>query len=416
MRVLWVKTELLHPMDKGGRIRTYHMLSEISRHHEVTYLTLDDGTAAPDALERAREYAAHIVRIPFSPPAKGSAAFYRALAHNLVTPLPYAISRYRSALMEERIALHASNADLVICDFLAPAINLPAALPCPTILFQHNVEAMIWERHATVARNPITKAYMRQQWRRMERFEQAACRRCDQVIAVSSVDTAAMRSRYGITRVTDVPTGVDVQYFTPSGNVNRLPLNLVFTGSMDWMPNDDAMTWFLTEILPHIHGTRPDVSVTVVGRSPSARLRAIAAADARVEVTGRVDDVRPYLERGSIFIVPMRVGGGTRLKIFEAMAMGLPVVSTEIGAEGLPLQDGLTAVLRNDASGFAASVLALLDDAPTGRRVAAAGESMVRDRFSWAGVAGAFMAICEQVMQVRDGRAAQNSPSTLASC
>lgn len=400
MRILWVKTEFLHPVDKGGRIRTYQMLREIAAHHHVTYVTLDDGTAAPDAEALASEYASEVVRIPFLPSAKGSTGFYLDLARNVASRLPYAVARYRSPAMRAEIALRARHADVVVCDFLAPAVNVPHDLGVPTVLFQHNVEAMIWERHAAVATSALKREYMREQWRRMERFERAECRRFDHVVAVSPQDAAVMRDRYQVTRVSDVPTGVDVEYFTPAARAERNPLELVFTGSMDWMPNDDAMTWFATDILPRVRSRIPGVKVTVVGRTPSARLTALAGEHG-IEVTGRVPDVRPFLERASAFIVPMRVGGGTRLKIYEAMAMGLPVISTAIGAEGLPVRDGDSVVLRDGAEPFADAVVSLLQDDAARSRIGTTGQRLVREKFAWSGVADAFMATCAAVVAGR---------------
>jgi glycosyltransferase involved in cell wall biosynthesis len=370
------------------------MLKEIARHHHVTYLTLDDGGAAPDALEKASEYAHVVVRVPFSPPAKGTGAFYGALARNLLTGLPYAVGRYRSSSMRAAIAKHAADADLVICDFLAPAVNMPNDLTAPTVLFQHNVEAMIWQRHAEVSTSTVRRAYMSEQFRRMAMFERDACHGFDHVIAVSEEDADMMRRRYSAPSVSSVPTGVDVEYFTPAGRTNRNPHELVFTGSMDWMPNDDAMAWFLQEILPKVRAKLPDVVVTVVGREPSDRLRAHAERLGCVEVTGRVPDVRPYLERAAVFIVPMRVGGGTRLKIFEAMAMGLPVVSTAIGAEGLPLTNNETIMLRDHPEEFANGVIELLAHPRLTPEIGRTGQILVRESFGWQGVAAAFMAQC----------------------
>jgi glycosyltransferase involved in cell wall biosynthesis len=394
LRIVWLKTELLHPVDKGGRIRTYQMLRHLAAHHTVTYVTLDDGTAAPDAMDRAGEYAARVVRIPFAPPSKRSPAFVAALLGNLPSALPYAIARYRSPAMREAIREATQGADLVVCDFLTPAINLPDHLAAPTLLFQHNVEAMIWERHAEVARDPLRRTYMHSQFRRMAAFERAACRRVDHVVAVSPQDAQVMTTRYGPLSVGSVPTGTDIDFFAPQGRGPSRANHLVFTGSMDWMPNADAIEWFLRSILPRIRRTLPEVTVSIVGRSPSDALRREAGAAGGVEVTGRVDDVRPLLEAGSVFIVPMRVGGGTRLKIFEAMAMGLPVISTAVGAEGLPLTDGRDIVLRDDAESFAAAVVTMLGEGAYRETVARAGQQLVRERFGWSGVAEAFLAEC----------------------
>jgi glycosyltransferase involved in cell wall biosynthesis len=273
--------------------------------------------------------------------------------------------------------------DVVVCDFLAPSQNVPDGLPCGTVLFQHNVEAAIWRRHADVGGNPISKAYFREQWRRMERFERRECRRFDRVVAVSRADAEAIEREYGVPGVTDVPTGVDVEFFRPTGRAKQEPHNLVFTGSMDWLPNEDGITWFANEVLPRIHAKMPDVTLTVVGRNPPPGIQAMAARDTRLRVTGSVPDVRPYMEAGSIFVVPLRVGGGTRLKIYEALAMQRALVSTTIGAEGLPLENGVHALIADGASPFADSVLSLLSNPEQTATMARTGAEYVRAQFGW---------------------------------
>jgi sugar transferase (PEP-CTERM/EpsH1 system associated) len=398
VNILWLKTELLHPVDKGGRIRTYQMLRELKREHRITYLTLDDGDAAADAVERADEYCDELVRIPLRTAPKRSTGFYVELLRNLASSLPYAISKYRSEAMRDAIVdvARKSEAEVIVCDFLAPAVNVPALdrLPCPVVLFQHNVEASIWERHARVATNPLAKLYFREQWRRMRSFERAQCRRFDHVVAVSRRDMEVFRSQYGASGVSEVPTGVDTEYFHPKGGVRPQPYDLVFTGSMDWLPNEDAMVFFTEAILPRIREAVPGVTLTVVGRNPSPRLLAVADHDRAVRMTGSVPDVRPFIERAALFIVPLRIGGGTRLKIYEAMAMAKPVVSTSIGAEGLPVRDGEDIVLADTPEAFASAAIRLLTDARSadalGRRAAAT----VRAEFGWNRVAEKFAAIC----------------------
>src|ERR1041384_6431291 len=252
VRILWLKTELLHPVDKGGRIRTYHMLRELRRHHEITYLTLDDGSAAADARERATEYCHRLLTIPHHPRPKFSAGFYVDLTRNLTTRLPYFIMKYESAAMRRQIerVVEAGETDVVVCDFLMPAINVPRQLPCATVLFQHNVEAMIWKRHFEVQRNPLKKAFLYGQWRKALAFEREMCRRFDKVVAVSAEDSAIMRSDYAIDNLAEVPTGVDTEFFRPNPAVERDPHHLVFTGSLDWFAKPQAMRYFVNDILP----------------------------------------------------------------------------------------------------------------------------------------------------------------------
>lgn len=407
MHILWLKTELLHPVDKGGKIRTYQTLKHLKASHQITYLCLDDGSAVSDAEARADEYCHTLITVPFSAPSKGTAAFYRDLARNVFSSLPYAVARYRSSAMREAIrrAVRERQVDLVICDFLSPSPNVPDDLGVPTLLFQHNVEAAIWERHAHVAEHSVKRAYMREQWRRMTAFERRECRRFDHVIAVSEADRDAFRQGYGVASVSDVATGVDIDFFRPSGEVPLRPHEIVFTGSMDWMPNEDGIAWFVHDVLPLIRRDVPDATLAIVGRNPTPLVRGLAAVADGIEVTGTVPDIRPYLERAATIIVPLRVGGGTRLKIYEAMAMERAVVSTTIGAEGLPVRDGNEIRIADDASAFAATIVEVLRTPPEAARLGVAAARLVRERFGWAQVTAQFAAACEATVAARRGAA-----------
>jgi sugar transferase (PEP-CTERM/EpsH1 system associated) len=408
MNILWIKTELLHPIDKGGRIRTYQMLRALRAEHRITYLTLDNGRAAPDAAERALEYCHELIRIPFREAPRRSPRFWTELLGNVFSPLPYAISKYRSTAMTQAImrATTEQPFDVAVCDFLAPSQNVPDGLPCRTVLFQHNVEAAIWKRHVEVQRNAVSKAYFREQRRRMERFERRECRRFDRVVAVSRADADTLRRDYGLANVPDVPTGVDTDFFRPSGSVTVRPRSMAFTGAMDWMPNEDGIVWFVDEVLPRIHERVPDASLTVVGRNPPPPVRALAARDNRIRVTGTVPDVRPYMEEAPVFVVPLRVGGGTRLKIFEALAMERALVSTTVGAEGLPLDEGRHAVIADTASAFADAVASLLMDPDRAAALGRAGAAYVREHFGWNRAVDEFVRAINGDTNVQSGRVA----------
>jgi len=402
VHLLWLKTELLHPLDKGGRIRTYQMLRHLVRDHRITYLTLDDGRCDADAVERAAEYCTDLMRIPMRTAAKGSPAFYWELLRNLASPLPYAVAKYRSAAMGGEIARCVRGSiDLVVCDFLFPAVNVPEHLPVPAVLFQHNVEASIWERHAAVASHPLKRAYLHRQWLRMQAFERMQCRRFDHVVAVSPEDAAAFAEGYGARAVSHVPTGVDVDYFRPTGTTPSDPRALLFTGSMDWMPNEDAVAYFVDAMLPAIESEIPDVSFTIVGRNPSPSVYGLMAKSSRVRVTGTVPDVRPYLDAARVFVVPLRVGGGTRLKIFEAMAMEKAIVTTSIGAEGLPVRHGEHLLIADTAPAFAEAVLKLLRDPTLAAAMGARAAELVRSHFGWRHAAEQFADSCIRTLPHR---------------
>lgn len=401
MRILWLKTELLHPLDKGGRIRSYQMLKQLKREHQITYLTLCESQDSADSFQRASEYCHRLVPVTHSTTRKFSVAFYRELSRNLLSPLPYAIQKYQSEMMRRAIEqeVQKDDYDLLVCDFLAPGVNLPEKSDIPTMLFQHNVEAMIWKRHYQTTTNRVKKAYFYNQWRKMQKFESDLCRKVNAVVAVSAVDRDLLRGDYGIEQVYDVPTGVDTDFFQPfygEGN----PTELVFTGSMDWLPNEDAIFYFAEEILPRVASKIPEITLTVVGRNPSKRLVEFAELNPHLTVTGRVEDVRPYMDRAAAYVVPIRIGGGTRLKIFEAMAMAKPVISTSVGAEGLAVQDGKDLLIADEPQAFADAVITTLADKAFARQMGETARRLVCERFSWQQVANVFAQICQRTQNI----------------
>jgi len=250
----------------------------------------------------------------------------------------------------------------------------------------------------------VRRAYMRAQWQRMRRHEARECRRFAHVIAVSPLDAELIRREYTVASVGHVATGVDIEYFSASRPRPQQSRELVFVGSMDWMPNEDGIRWFATNVFGRIQARIPGARLLVVGRSPSPGVRALAAANPAIEITGTVADVRPYLERAAICVVPLRVGGGTRLKIYEAMAMGVPVVSTAIGAEGLPLHHDEHLLIADTADEQVSAICALLTDRTRAERLAATARRHVQEHCSWDAVAEGFLSQCPR-------RVAANEPS-----
>jgi glycosyltransferase involved in cell wall biosynthesis len=284
--------------------------------------------------------------------------------------------------------MRAERFDGIVCDFLFPTPNFED--PSQYTLFQHNVETMIWRRHAENAGDPLRRAYFGLQAKRMFEFERKICQSAASLIAVSEVDAELFRTLFGVTNVSVVPTGVDVEYFTPPADTAAPATDLMFVGSMDWMPNSDGMVWFVRDVLPIIRAKRPGCTLAIVGRQPGAEIRALAAQDSNIQVTGTVPDVRPYLWGSKVSIVPLRIGGGTRLKIYEAMAARTAVVSTTIGAEGLAVESPINIRLADEPETFASACLNLLDGKEERARVADAAYDLVLSRFSWDQVVRSF--------------------------
>jgi sugar transferase (PEP-CTERM/EpsH1 system associated) len=396
MRVLWLKSDLLLPLDTGGKLRTWHLLRQLARRHEITYLAFAEARTPRALVDGMAEVASHVETVARAARPKGSLRFYADAAAHMIDPLPYAVGAYRSRDYRRRLSalLARKRFDVLVCDFLVPAVNLPDALPCPAVLFTHNVESEIWRRHADTQTGGLRRMLFRAQHRKMRRFEARALGRFDGVLAVSDADRSAFGRLYphAVARpIQVVSTGVDTGYFSPAVGAAETGADaprsheLIFTGSMDWLPNEDAMLYFAREILPVLRAEDPRVHLSIVGRAPTPAVRALAGDG--VTVTGSVDDVRPFMRDAAVYVVPLRIGGGTRLKIFEAMAMGKAVVSTVVGAEGLPVTNGEQLVLADGPAEFARSVLDLLHDRDRRGRLERAARALVLEHFDWSVVA-----------------------------
>jgi len=380
MKILWVSPGFLHPTNRGGQIRTLEMLKQLHARHEVHYIGLDN-PAQPEGLQRSNEYCSRAYPISLDAPPRRSLKFATQLAANLFSSMPLSLSRYCSSAMRDKISelRAATEFDCVVCDFLTPAPNF--ADMSKVVLFQHNVETMIWRRHVEQSPDPVRKTYFKIQANRMFDWERRMCRAAGRVIAVSPQDAATMQAMFAIDAVS-VPTGVDFDYFRRPPDPQRTA-DLVFVGSMDWLPNSDGVNYFVRDVLPLIWQSKQDCTLAVVGRNPSPAMLARAREDSRIQVTGTVPDVRPWLWGASVSIVPLRIGGGTRLKIYEAMAAGTATVSTSIGAEGLDIAHPANIRLADTSRNFAEECLTLLRDAAQRQSMAAHALELVTSRFSW---------------------------------
>jgi sugar transferase (PEP-CTERM/EpsH1 system associated) len=398
MKILWVKAGGLVPPDTGGKIRSYNILRELARRHSVTFFSFyaaHDNDLHPDL----KNVFDRVICLPLRLPAPKSPAELLDYCLHLLSPRPYNITKYcRPEVRRQlRLLLKQENYDVIVCDFMVAAGVVPWNWPTPKVLFTHNVEATIWRRHYQVAANPLWKAISWLEWRRMEAAERRYLRLADRVLTVSETDRDAFAPFVAPAKLTVIPTGVDVEYFQPMP-VDEAANSLVFTGSMDWLPNEDAIFYFVQAILPLIKQQCPEVSLKVVGRSPSRKLQALVQQEKSVRLTGWVEDIRPFVARGSICIVPLRIGGGTRLKIFEAMAMSKAVVSTSLGAEGLPVQAGENILLADTPNDFAESVVSLLRDPSERKRLGASARALVQEKYSWPKVAESFARILQDVI------------------
>jgi glycosyltransferase involved in cell wall biosynthesis len=340
MRILWVKMGGLWPSTTGGRVRSLQTISALAHRHEVTVITTHGTSDDPEGLARKLSHCNKVVSIPFEPPKFGSAAFPATVIRSWFSHYPVDLWKWQVPEVASQVnaLVAAGSVDLIIADFLFSAANVPLGGAVPVVLFEHNVEYVIWQRLAELEKNPVKRALFAFEWRKLRACEAEACRLASLTIAVSDDDRQRLLEIAPGINATSIPTGVDTAFFTPRWGEEK-PARLVFSGSMDWHPNEDAVVYFADAILPRIRAEIPEATLTIVGRNPSARVREVAERTGMI-VTGTVDDVRPSIAEGAVYIVPLRAGGGTRLKIFEALAMGKAVVSTTVGAEGLGLEPG----------------------------------------------------------------------------
>jgi glycosyltransferase involved in cell wall biosynthesis len=396
MRILWVKGGKLLPIDTGGKIRSYNILRRLARAHTVTLLSYYGG-------DRDVGYEAEITRdlpgtqtIHTAAPEATLAQSFDYVCH-LPSRAPYAVTKFTHPKVQRTLAewLSQSRFDVAVCDFLSATLNFPTPPAIPTVLFQHNVETVLWRRLAETETSPLRRLCYQIEAAKMARYEPRALAHFHHVIAVSNNDRDLMRSAGANLPITVVPTGVDAEKYSLAPASTGNPPIVVFTGSMDWEPNLDAAEYFCREIWPAILAVFPNARFQIVGRNPHDRIRRLSSSS--IEVTGTVPSVFNYLRDATVVIVPLRIGGGTRLKIFEAMAMGKALVSTSIGAEGLDVVDGRDLWLADDPATFAKAVLDLLRDPSLRRRYEQAAAIQAR-RYDWSRIAEAFADVLRQTI------------------
>ncbi len=360
-RLLFVSPRFLYPTDSGGKIRTTQILRGLKGGaFDLTLLmpaSQDEIGQWSGEIERACD---RLVTWPPSRrgPLRSTLQRTAGLAGSLPVPVQSDWDPAGARAVENALA---ERPNVVVFDFPHSVVLAPPRIDVPSVLFTHNVEAEIFKRHIKVAKTPLHRWVWKSQYQKMLRFERESLRRFDVVVAVSERDAEFFRDDFGVQNSRPIPTGVDTEFYSwtePQGEPQ-----VVFCGSMDWMANIDGISYFSESVWPLIAERVPDARMKVVGRAPPEALRRkVVERWPTWEFTGFVDDVRDHIPGSQAFVIPLRVGGGTRIKAFEAMAMGPPVVSTSIGIEGLPVEPGREFLRGDSAAEFADAVVAVLED------------------------------------------------------
>lgn len=384
MRILFIAPRLPLPADTGGKIRTLNILKQLAKTAKVHLVCFSFGADDQRLSQDLSNGGIEVTLVPAS--ASGAVS---KITEALFNPLPVSIAKYYSEDMETILReLNETNEfDAVHVDHAHMAHYHRIFGGTPRFLDEHNVEYKILERCAGVEKSFLKKRIYLSQAGKMKRFESKAAEGFSGCFAVSKEDQDVLRNLTdGVVPVHIIPNGVDTEFFQGTGDKGQGTGEedaVVFTGSMDWFPNDDAAVYFCEEILPHVWKAAPDVKFYIVGKGPSGRLKKLANGERRVILAGRVDDVRAFVMKSKVFAVPLRIGGGTRLKILEAMSMEKAVVSTSIGAEGIDYKEDTDMVLADRPEVFAQKVVSLLRDSGRRRALGAAGRKLVLEKYDW---------------------------------
>jgi glycosyltransferase involved in cell wall biosynthesis len=404
LSILQISPRLPWPPDFGGAIGIYNITKFLAqRGHDITFVCF--GRAGSDSGDLARYCELHVIDHDLRNSVTGAVI-------NLAERLPYTVRKYRHAGMEEtlRALCRRKRFDVVHVDHahIAPLGEmLQREFGLPYVLREHNYEALIHERFARSHRLPLLSQWLRMQAARWERYEaEVLC--APDVIAAITPEDKAMIQRHSDAEVHIVPAGVDALAMQPFDSSEADEAHVVLLGSLAWLPNRDAAQWFLDEVWPLLRTAHPRIRCTIAGAQPPRGM--IQRGDDRVRIAGHVDDLADLLRSATVLAVPLRIGGGMRIKLLEFFAYGKAVVSTRIGAEGNHARHAEELLLADDAKDFANAVLRVIGDHALRSRLGAAARALVLSRYTWQHIAGLFEQSYFEAMRRRH---ANSSPPSM---
>ena len=380
MKILFLSPTVPFPLTDGGRIRVFNLLKQIATKNEVTLLALETQPTDADGVAELQGLGVQVHLVPNTStlPRVSLGTLVKAfLRRQPITVARYDLPAYRQKFKE---LVATETFDLVHYEMFHTA-QFHTETNLPKVLSQQNVDSAIWRRLCSETVNPFYKfAYWTQQLA-FQRYERVLSPKFDAVTCTSDIDAAVFQQHCSEDIIEIIPNGVDVRHYQPDF-VSEAPAHLIYIGSMDWYPNEDAVGFFADEVLPQIQENVREVRFSIVGGNPSARVEKLAERD-RIVVTGRVPEIKPYFAEATVFVVPLRIGSGTRLKILEALAMGKAIVSTSVGAEGLDLRDSEEIFIADEPAAFADAVTRLLTDDSLRRRIGERGRARVEQDYDW---------------------------------
>ncbi len=416
MRVLWLSHLLPYPPKGGVQQRSFNLLREVSKRHEVRFTGLFQAAHQPSAddVEAGRRALAEfcsvgdLVPVPIDTRWQGRA---RQAVSSLLTGGTYNADWLASPQMASAAERDAAGFAPQVIHFdtvgLAQYRHLPGVAHIPAVLNHHNVESHMLLRRGANASNPLLGAYFRVEGRRLELYERSVGRDFHMHFACSRDDRDRLRAILPGAQVEVVPNGVDLDYFTPAPDPVRVPRRLVFAGRLSWYPNDSAMRMFFKDVWPLLVARLPDISISVIGKGASPALQAAVAADARVALTGFVPDVRPYIDEAQVYVCPIFDGGGTKLKILDALAMGSAIVAHPIACEGIDVTDGENVLFAATPAEFCAAIQRLFENPDFAQRLRNNARRLAEARYSFVNIGANLASLMEE--SAREPRALEKT-------
>ena len=397
MKILFLSPTVPFPLTDGGRIRVFNLLKQIAQKSEVTLLALETQPTDAEGVAQLQQLGIQVHLVPNAPTLPRLSlgtltnAFFK---RQPITVARYDLPAYRQKFKE---LIATDTFDLVHYEMFHTA-QFRTETDLPGVLSQQNVDSAIWRRLCGETVNPFYKfAYWTQQLA-FQRYERVLSPKFDAVTCTSDIDAAVFQQHCAEDVIEIIPNGVDVAHYQPDFSAEA-PAHLIYIGSMDWYPNEDAVDFFADEVLPRIQERVSDVKFSIVGGNPSARVQKLAEKEGIV-VTGRVPEIKPYFAEATVFVVPLRIGSGTRLKILEALAMGKAIVSTSVGAEGLDLKDGEEIFIADESTAFADAVTRLLTDPTLRRRIGENGRARVERDYDWRSIGEKLHTLYESLIKM----------------
>jgi sugar transferase (PEP-CTERM/EpsH1 system associated) len=408
MKVLFLSQIVPYPPHGGVLQRGYNLLRELGRSasvHLLAFVHPDELPSDAARQESRRALAVFCEQVEYFPLwAKASKAHkFAALATGLSSRAPFSVVAHRSAAFQARVTelIGSGGFDIVHADTVALG-QFVESLRIPKVLTHHNIESLLMARRAEVESNPLARGVLRRESGKLARYEARTAPGFDVNIVMSASDEAVLAARVPGLRTVVVPNGTDTEYFAPVTDATAGAL--IYTGGMNMFANRDAVMHFLDQIWPAIAARVPSTRFFAVGQDPPPELRAAAERDSRVVVTGKVPDIRPYVRQAAVYVVPLRVGGGTRLKVLDAMASGKAIVSTSIGCEGIRVTPGTHLVVADSPEAFAGATAGLLEDAPRRAALGAAARQLVEQQYAWPAVGATLLDAYRQAIAARNPR------------